>query len=331
MGFLNGLSLLGSNMAAFAGTAGLEQQKSDLAKQSMVLADQLATTRESAGRQEAGQIAATAAGKQQEFEAGQTTVKEAGATARSAATNTTSLGVANIGATSALNVAGVQAASQKYQTDIASKGLYAQIDALAPERAQQVLASQQETALKAVQTANASQLQDANNNLASEQAKPNPDPDKVAAAKAQILALGYSSTAEQARAQAQAAIYRTDMDAVSHFNSQLVPATKALNDMAMEDQGRVAQKALVDNLQTQLNGAQKALQYSSDQAHPPIGAAPSVPVGVPPGARYSPSMKIWQDSTGKFYDVNGNPTQAPGTNPPGFLGSDYNTRFGGPR
>ncbi len=46
MGFLNGLSALGSGVSAFAGQAGLEQQKSDLARQSLMLADQLATSRE---------------------------------------------------------------------------------------------------------------------------------------------------------------------------------------------------------------------------------------------------------------------------------------------
>jgi hypothetical protein len=43
---MNGLSAAGQSIAQFAGQAGLETQKADLARQQMMLADQLATTRE---------------------------------------------------------------------------------------------------------------------------------------------------------------------------------------------------------------------------------------------------------------------------------------------
>ena len=42
------------------------------------------------------------------------------------------------------------------------------------------------------------------------------------------------------------------------------------------------------------------------------GVAPPLPAGVPPGARYSPSMKIWQGTDGKLFDAQGKPTQMPG-------------------
>jgi hypothetical protein len=67
---MNGFSALGAGVAQFAGTAGLEQQRAQLANQSAVLADQLATTRESVGRVQAGDIAAAAAEKQQQFQTG---------------------------------------------------------------------------------------------------------------------------------------------------------------------------------------------------------------------------------------------------------------------
>ena len=66
---LNGLSAAAQGLASLTGTAWLESQKADLAMQQTKLADQLATVRESAGRQEAGQIAATAAEKAQTFTA----------------------------------------------------------------------------------------------------------------------------------------------------------------------------------------------------------------------------------------------------------------------
>lgn len=59
---LNGLSALGTGVAQFAGSAGLELQKQQLAQQSQILADQLATTRETKLQ-----------GQQQAFTAGENT------------------------------------------------------------------------------------------------------------------------------------------------------------------------------------------------------------------------------------------------------------------
>lgn len=94
---MNGLSAMGAGVSAFAGQAGLEQQKATLANQQAVLADQLATTRETGLQQSAGDIAAKAAGVEQAFQAGQATqsqaataanvtTEQAGATARNTAT-----------------------------------------------------------------------------------------------------------------------------------------------------------------------------------------------------------------------------------------------------
>lgn len=99
---MNGLSALGSGVSAFAATAGLEQQKAALAQQQTILADQLATTRETGLQQSAGAIAATAAGVQQTFDAGQNAAKlaaaaanvatqESGATGRTAMTTAADL------------------------------------------------------------------------------------------------------------------------------------------------------------------------------------------------------------------------------------------------
>lgn len=73
MSLLNGLSAMGAAVSNTAGNAALEQQKSDLESQKEILANQLAGQREHVGRVESGEIAATAAGKQQQFESGQQT------------------------------------------------------------------------------------------------------------------------------------------------------------------------------------------------------------------------------------------------------------------
>lgn len=82
---MNGLSALGAGVSAFAGTAGLEQQKASLAQAQTVLADQLATTRETGLQQSAGDIAAKAAATAQTFTAGQNTQQQAAEAARQAA------------------------------------------------------------------------------------------------------------------------------------------------------------------------------------------------------------------------------------------------------
>jgi hypothetical protein len=248
--------MLGSGVAQFAGQAGLEQQKSDLANQTAVLADQLATTRESAGRTQAGEIAATAAEKAQEFEAGQGALQRSSAQA-----------IAATGASATLGAAGIQAAAERYRADVASKDVYATIASAEPEQQARILAQTQATALAAVQVQNAKDLTAAHTALQTETGKPDADPNKIAALKAQVTTLETSAGTEAAVTTAAAAMYRTDMDSVQHYNQQLVAATAALNAPEMSDTDKTAAKGLVTNLKLQLTGAQRALQYSSDLVH----------------------------------------------------------------
>jgi hypothetical protein len=78
---MNGLSAAGQGISSFAGAAGLEQIKSDLADRQAVLADSLASARETAGRTQAGGIAAAAAGVQQAATAAAATQQQAATSA----------------------------------------------------------------------------------------------------------------------------------------------------------------------------------------------------------------------------------------------------------
>jgi hypothetical protein len=82
---MNGLSALGAGVAQYAGTAGIELQKAQLANQQAILADQLATTRETTlqGQQQTFQTGLQA--QQQQFQAGQTQATLAAEAARTAA------------------------------------------------------------------------------------------------------------------------------------------------------------------------------------------------------------------------------------------------------
>lgn len=83
---MNGLSSLGAGVSAFAGAAGLEAQKASLAQDAARLADSLATTRGTTLQAQAGDIAATAAEKQQTFTSGENTANRVAEMARTQAT-----------------------------------------------------------------------------------------------------------------------------------------------------------------------------------------------------------------------------------------------------
>jgi hypothetical protein len=299
---MNGLSAMGASIASFAGTAGLEQQKATLANQQAILADQLATTRESAGRVQAGQIADVAATKAQVAQAGNIAIEQAGANTRNAATiegtaadtklresgaNTRSAAEiasadkrAQLTADTSLTTASMQAASETYRVNAQTNDVYAQIAAAEPAHQAQLLEAQQKVAFEAVQTENAKALQTAHTALQTEVGKTDADPAKVANLKSQVTSLETSATTEAATTTAAAVMYRTDMDNVTHLNTQITAATAALNAPEMSDTDRTAQKGLIANLKTQLTGAQRALEYSSSMVHGRVGAETG---NTPPG------------------------------------------------
>jgi hypothetical protein len=106
---MNGLSALGQGVSAFAGTAGLELQKSQLANQSAVLADQLATVRET-----------TLQGQQQNFQSGENTKSQAAtaantATVEAGANTRNTASIAGTAANTAATVAGEAARNTESQ------------------------------------------------------------------------------------------------------------------------------------------------------------------------------------------------------------------------
>lgn len=305
LSLMNGLSSLGAGTAAFAGTAGLEQQRADLYQKQTILADQLATTRESAGRQEAGAIAAAAQEKQQGFLAGQGDLNRASEEKRT-----------QISASASLGAASISAAASKYATEMHSKDVYATIAAAAPEQQARILEQQQKTAFEAVQTQNASDLRNAHTALEAETAKPAPDPTKIASLKSQVVSLETSASTEAATTAAAAAMYRTDMDSVQHFNTQLVTATAQLNNPEMNDTDRAAQKGLIADLKTQLAGAQRALKTSSDLVHGRVGAASGTPPSAAPATGDRPSLDDILKTQGASFNNNAGPRATK----PGFIG-----------
>jgi hypothetical protein len=263
MGLLNGLSGLGAGIAQFAGAAGLEAQKASLAQDNLKLADQLTGARESAGRQEAGQIAATAQATQNTFLAGQGDL-----------TRANQLAVAQTSASATLGAAGISAAASNYATNARKDEVYQTLAQSAPEAQAKTLMVQQQTALEKVQAESAQAMQGAQKALADEQAKPAPDPDKLASLKSNVLALGYSATNDMEVKKAAAATYTVDAQAVERFQQEVINANAEYNKMGMTDTDRVQAKAALDAANQRLAGAYAALKFSRRQAHPGMDEAP---------------------------------------------------------
>jgi hypothetical protein len=283
---MNALSAAGAGVASFAGQAGLEQQKADLAQQGIALSASLAHQARTAEIEQAGTIAATAA----EAAVGQKIREQAPALE-------TQLAVAKTGAAATVEAATLSSAATRYSADMTSKLGYAQLDAMAPERAAQVAASNATTLAQKILTDNATDLRSARGDLETEVAKDTPDPAKLATLRSKITALETSATTQAALVTAQTAIYRTDMENVQQLNTRLEAATAHLNSPEMEEGAKPAQRALIQDLQAQLRGAQLALKFSSQAAHGAVSAATGVAPPQQPPAELPPITNF--DTTGK--------------------------------
>ena len=162
---MNGLSSMGSGIASFAGTAGLEQQKATFAQQGMVLADQLAHTSKTAEITQAGTIAAGAAEKLQESTLAQLAVTTASAQK-----------VATIGAGATIAAAGEQAGATlgaaRISAATSTANTAALIAAQAPLVAQQVAAATANVGMAQDQQALAHTSFEISTQIAAETAKP---------------------------------------------------------------------------------------------------------------------------------------------------------------
>lgn len=266
---MNGLSAMGGAVSSFAGTAGLEAQKADLAQQGMVLADQLAHTSKTAEIAQGASLAATAAEASHGY-----------ALSEQAPRLATELQAATLSSQATLGAAGIQAAAQKYAADVQSKGVYAEIAALDPTRAAAVSAQNEQTLAAHIQNQNATDLQGAHAALVAETGKANPDPAVISTLTNKITAYEASAGQQASIITARTAIYHTDLENVQQLNTRISAATAQLNSPEMEEGSKAALRANIEDLKSQLVGAQLSLQYSSATAHGAIAAATNT---APPG------------------------------------------------
>lgn len=267
MSFMNGLAALGTGVAQYAGTAGLEAQKAALANQAMTLADQLATTRESAGRQEAGAIAATAAEKQNTFQAGESVLNRA-----------SNLAVANVGAGATLGAAKMQ------------------IDANTDLRAAQAADAKARTDLTRAQTVKVDAVTDIQKKIADEYANPTPDQGKIKSLTNQVVAYSTDAASQAAIGTALASQAASAQQQLSRLTQQRDTELNTLNGIQYDDALKAQKQAAVDDLNRQIAATQKRADYitsqagefTSNRANLPGVAATQAPTGMINGGAAPP-------------------------------------------
>lgn len=319
MGLLNGLSAMGASLAQYAGAAGLEAQKADLAKQSLQLADQLQGARESAGRQEAGAIAATAAGKQQEFEAGQNVLQrkmqvdiggmQAGAT----------LGAAGIAAGASKYSADSRAAVDKYMSDV-NAGTSRDVakisaDAGAGLRAAQARDADAKANLSSAELAKVNVVTGLQQNLADEYAKPTPDPVKIKSLGDQISAQGLTASTRAGVLTSLDSLAKTEGQNVSLLTHQLSEETDKLGGMMLDPDQKARQQHVVDDLKQQLDASRARQQSLMDQARSVMPGGSSAPSRMS-----SPAAGTVSDSASSGGLINATKPSSPATSSPATPG-----------
>jgi hypothetical protein len=209
-----GLSLLGETVGKFAGMAALEQQRAALQRDSLVLADQLASERESRGRKEAHGYAIETLDKQQTYDAAKTDKTIA----------------------ADLQRAGIAAGASKYSADASVRAAQMQIDAMAPVRQAQVEASNAAAAgakldndLKAAQSAARKEL---------EAATTSGDETAIKAARDKVAI--YDESAALRAQQARGLAVETDAKALKLKGDQLIQDAKDDILNAGNDQAKAA-------------------------------------------------------------------------------------------
>jgi len=269
----NGLAAAGAAVAQTAGTMAIESQKAELQKEMVTLADTLATKREYAGREHAGQIQEKLVEKQQVFQGGENEKQRASAKELAMISANTAITTAGISAGATLGAARMQVDARAKEHDLDLK-------AQAPLREAQIKAYGAETLLKEIQTNGVKLIQDARVDL--QKATESGDAAALSAAKLKLYNAEFSNGDEMKNAaayQAQAKLIETQL---SHAQTRLVqlqdaskmmdPAAKALADQL---QKQVAE--LTRDMRAAVKASEAALARATPNYKPPGGATDAAP------------------------------------------------------
>lgn len=323
MGFslMNGLAGLGQGVAEFAGRAGLEQQRADLAMKQTVLADQLAGAREETSDTRRAGFAATAAEKEHGFlstqgdlnRANQLSVAQTGAGA--------TLGAAGIHAAAERDASAARERSSKYQVDAEERISIAGRAQQKPFVDAQVEEMRAKAALSDLQFKQVGRTLDLNTQLADEYAKPDPDRKAIGSLSSQIKAMNYDPKVDAAILTAADGMATTSQQAVTSLITRETALTAQLNTAEIEPGVKAATRASLDDVKAQIVTAKGRAEFFAKLAQRRMadvtdttvpGTAPPLPPGVPLGSRYNFDHDIFQAPDGTLFDRQGKTTMPPG-------------------
>ena len=245
-----GLTTMGAGIASFASAAGLEAQKADLAQQGIRLSDQLQGARETAGRTQAGEIAATQAAADAKTAMDRLQVSSANA-----------LQVANVEGSSRVQAAQAEAGGAVQAATITSQAhsgdVKAELAQNLPFVTQQIATEAVKTGMASDEAALAHKGMDITLGIATEMAKPPAQQDKAKldALYAQRTALVPSATMTQL-AVANDGLLKTFQQLVTSDNADIARLTAQAADPATNSDPAALAKvnAELDSVKTQRAG-----------------------------------------------------------------------------
>lgn len=251
-----GLSSMGGAVAATAGTAALEQQKSDLERQNLALASNLAEGRES--RLETQRQAGAS-----QLE----TQRQAGAITLAQTTSKLGIEAQKEEAENAADLTKKLGSDPDY---IAAQKNLASADPLKTAQAADAMA---QAALYGLQTDTAKKVADARQEIIDEESKDNPDPAKLTALNQKFNTLLTDPAAASALRTAAVANARVNEDAASRAEVDLNAATAKLQDpnISGDPAARAALEANVKNLSMRVKVLNKAADDARAQANSLFG------------------------------------------------------------
>ena len=292
MGFdiSNGLSLMGSTIATQAGNEALEMQKADLENQKTILADKLATTRET--------------NLETLRQSGALTLAQKTSDMAVAANKAEGQNAADLALAQAPKLAAVQAAIvEKNASDPAylkSLRLVSDASATVSERAA-AAASLQQTQLLKLQTASEQQVEDARDSLAA--AEKSGDPLAITAAQRAMAVATYSAKDEVQAAIAAKGVADSARMYVESIDTRI--ARIAGSTQANTPEG----KAQIDQLNGERVQAQQSYQQLQGAAVTAAKNIPDINIGKTPGPTgAAPLSSIIPGSPGSTASITGAPT-----------------------
>ena len=274
MSLMNGLSALGAGVEKYAGSAGLEAQRSALEMQKITLADQLAGVRQD---------------KQNVFTSGENVLQRTSDTERTNITAKASMYGADASAGATITSAKISAAAG------------------AELRAAQAREVNAKAELSLADLGKVNTVTGLQQKLADQYANPNPDAAAIKSIGDQITAQGMNAATRSGILTSLDSLSKTEGVNVSLLTRQLSEETDKLGGLLLDPAQQAKQQRIVDDLQTNLVASRARQESFMNQARTVLPGGPAQPSSSPvsglinsaaPQTSLAAAMPVPSDSSG---------------------------------